>query len=923
MAIFSGIAAIVSGVASAIGAVSSFIGGLGVIGSTLLKAAVGVGLNYLASAVAGKNKASTASFAVNGQLQSGGTVPRSIIFGMTATAGSLVYANTWGNAGKTPNAYVTQVIAVADAPIKSLLVAVVNGVACEIDFDHPHAEYGWPVLDYRKGTTDYLWLKFYDGKQTQADSFLVNRVSSAARPYENTRVGHGVAYVIATSRVNQELFSGFPSFKFVLDGMRLYDPSKDSSVGGNGNQRWSDASTWGGDGDRLPVVQLYNLMRGIRWNGQWLYGLQTVTDRRLPSGHWIAQIGKCRTLIQGKDGLEPIYRSGAEVQVSAAIQDAAQAMLTACNGRLAEIGGTYKPFIGVSDEPVMTFIDADILSTEEQSFTPFFGLSDTVNGISASYPSQDDAWNMAEAPPIYNSDYEVEDGNRRLLSDVSLDFVPYAEQVQRLMQAALKEARRARRHTFSMPPMFWQLEPGDIIAWSSNRNGYQEKRFRVDGVLDQPNLDAVLDLTEVDPADYSWNTGTDYRSPVTGSVSSGLAATQPMYGWQALPATIYDANGKARRPSIKVSCDPGQDDVANVWVRVRLKASKMVVFDSSATAYAAPFEWVLNGTFLPATLYQAQGRFVPYSNRATEWGDWIDVLTPDVRFLAGVDFDPYDGTIGLSGLGDDLANYQDWIGSGLRNVQSTLEELDARIAGLDLGNAYARQQLRQQIRVVADGVTADWSLAVDVVASANAATASRVETLTASFNSVTAGFTSRINALAATDVAISNRVDTLTASLTDTKTGLQNTSSAVSTLQASVNTTNGNVAAVANALTSLSAASASGDVASANFRMTAMGGPTGYARIGAEARQGGNGNWRSAAWYLDVPNDASLPSRFVVEAGQFVVVAGGNLNNPFVVDGNAVRMNVANIGIVTAGEIRSSNGKMAISLNSGTIVISS
>ncbi|MVA09019.1 phage tail protein [Agrobacterium vitis] len=955
MAIFSGIAAIVSGVASALGAVSTFIGGMGIIGSTLLKAAVGVGLNYLASAVAGKNKASTASFAVNGQLQSGGTVPRSVIFGMTATAGSLVYANTWGNAGKTPNAYVTQVIALADAPIKSLLVAVVNGVACEIDFDHPHAEYGWPVLDYRKGNTDYLWLKFYDGTQTQADSFLVNRVSSTARPYENTRVGHGVAYVIATSRVNQELFSGFPSFKFVLDGMRLYDPSKDSSVGGNGAQRWSDASTWGGDGDRLPVVQLYALMRGIRWNGQWLYGLQTVTERRLPASHWIAQIGKCRTLIEGADGMEATYRSGAEVQVSAAIQDAAQAMLTACNGRLAEIGGTYKPFIGVSDEPVMTFTDADILSTEEQSFTPFFGLSDTINGISASYPSQDDAWNMTEAPPLYNSDYEVEDGNRRLLSDVSLDFVPYAAQVQRLMQSALKEARRARRHTISMPPKFGALEPGDIVATSSNRNGYIEKRFRVDGVLDQPNLDVVLDITEVDPTDYGWNQGTDYKPPVTGSLSSGVPAAQPMYGWKAEPATIFDANGNAWRPSIKVICAPDQDDVANVWVQVRLKASQMVVFDSNATAYAAPFEWILNGTFLSASLYQARGRFVPYSNRTTEWGDWIDVLTPDVRFLAGADYDPYEGAVGLSGLDDDLASYQDWIGSGLRDVQATLEELDVRIAGLDLGTAYARQQLRQQIKAVADGITADWSLAVDVVASANAATASRVETLTASFNSVTASFTSQItalgsadtglskridtlsaslassssslssraDALAAADTALSSRVDTLAASLADTKTGLQNTATAVSTLQASVATTNGNVSSIATALTSLTAASASGDVSTANFRMSAMGGPAGYARIGAEARQGGNGSWRSAAWYLDVPNDANLPSRFVVEAGQFLVVAGGNLNNPFVVDGAAVRMNVANIGTVTAGEIRSSNGKMVISLNAGTIVISS
>ncbi|NSX96468.1 phage tail protein [Agrobacterium vitis] len=694
MTFFTAIGALVT---SAAGAISTFVGGLtwAGIGTALLKGAVGVGLNYLASAVAGKNKASTASFAVNGQLQSGGTVPRSIIFGMTATAGSLVYANTWGNAGKTPNAYVTQVIALADAPIKSLLVAVVNGVACEIDFDHPHAEYGWPVVDYRKGNTDYLWLKFYDGTQTEADSFLVNRVSSTARPYENTRVGHGVAYVIATSRVNQELFSGFPSFKFVLDGMRLYDPSKDSSVGGNGPQRWSDASTWGGDGDRLPVVQLYALMRGIRWNGQWLYGLQTVTERRLPASHWIAQIGKCRTLIEGADGMEATYRSGAEVQVSAALQDAAQAMLTACNGRLAEIGGTYKPFIGVSDEPVMTFSDADILSTEEQSFAPFFGLSDTVNGISASYPSPDDAWNMTEAPPLYNGDYEVEDGNRRLLSDVSLDFVPYAGQVQRLMQSALKEARRARRHTISMPPKFGALEPGDIVATSSNRNGYVEKRFRVDGVLDQPNLDVVLDITEVDPTDYSWNQSKDYKPPVTGSVSSGVPVAQSTTGWSVVAGSVTDSDSQDRRPAIVVSCTADLDDVARVWVKVRIKATGVVVYDSDAHPYAGAATWTLSGTWcLALTEYEVQGKLVPVSSRETVASDWLSVTTLNLSESTDV----LDGSIVSSKIADAAVTASKIMDEAVTNLKLA----DAAVSTSKLQVEAVTQEILAAKSVIAD-----------------------------------------------------------------------------------------------------------------------------------------------------------------------------------------------------------------------------
>lgn len=920
MAIFSGIAALVT---SAVGAISTFVGGLGIVGSFVLRAAVGVGLSLLAKAIAGKKSTETASFAVSGQLQASGTVSRSIILGMTATAGSLVYANTWGSANNTPNAYVSQVISVADAPIKSLLAVIVNGVACELDYSRYHSQYGWPVSDYGKDGTDYLWIKFYDGTQTQADSFLVNQVSSVARPYESTRVGYGVAYVIATSRVNQELFSGFPSFKFVLDGMRLYDPSADSSVGGNGAQRWNNPATWGGDGDRLPVVQLYNIMRGIRWNGQWLYGLQTVSERRLPAAHWIGQIGKCRALIDGPNGKEATYRSGAEVGVNSVIQDAVNAILTACQGRLSEIGGTYKPYVGAPGNAVYQFSDSDILSTEEQSFTPFFALSDTINGITASYPSIDDAWSMTTAPPLYNSGFETQDGSRRLLADVSLDFVPYSGQVQRLMQSALNEARRARRHTISMPPAFWVLEPGDVVAWASNRNGYDAKLFRVDGVLDQPNLDVVLDITEVDPADYDWNQSTDYRVPVTGSVTTDRPVSQPMYGWQAVPATIYDDAGRARRPSIKVSCDPGQDDVRNVRIQVRQAALQNLVFDSDSTPYAAPFEWVLNGTFISATRFQVRGKFVPYSSRATDWSDWIDVTTPDVRFLAGADYDPYEGAVGLGNLDDDLAGFQDWIGKGLRDVQTTLEELDARIADLDLGGAVVRDQLRQQIKATADDVTAQWTYQADVLASADAAIANRMETLTTSFAAQSATFTSRIDALASADTALSSRVDTLTASLTDPTTGLQATASAVSSLQATVTSVDGKVTAFANALTSLSAASSSGDVNSANFQLSVKTGPEGYSRIGAEARQGGKGNWRSAAWYLDVPNDESLPTRFLVEAGQFIVVAGGNLTNPFVVDGTAVRMNVANIGTVNAGVMQSSNGKMVINLTAGTMVISS
>src|SRR5690606_20234281 len=160
---------------------------------------------------------------------------------------------------------------------------------------------------------------------------------------------------------------------------------------------------------------------------------------------------------------------------SSEIGDAVDKLLSGGNARLVESAGVYKIRVGEPDAPVAFFTDDEVLSTEEQSFTPFFGLSETINGITATYPEPNEGWNTKAAPPLYNNTYEAEDGNRRLLTAIPMDFVYRPGQVQRLMKAALNEARRARRHTLVLPPAYWTLEPGDIISWTSERNGYVNK----------------------------------------------------------------------------------------------------------------------------------------------------------------------------------------------------------------------------------------------------------------------------------------------------------------------------------------------------------------------------------------------------------------------------------------------------------------
>lgn len=838
-----------TGLASSIFGAGTF---LATITAGALQTAAGIALSYIAKAIAGEPEGP--KFGVQARLQGGDDVPRSILFGYHATAGSFVYGNTWGTANGVPNAYLTQVIALADYPMRELVGVEVNSIPDTLGTT-AHPSYGLPILGFRKNGVDHAWVKFYDGSQTTADPFLVGTVSSTQRPYDSTRVGFGVPYVIVTTMAPERkdgeenpLFNnGTPRFKFVGNGSRLYDVSRDSTAGGVGTQRWNDPSTWGGDGDFLPAVQIYNILRGMRYGNQWLYGLQSLPEARLPAANWIAAIQKCRAPIEGPGGLEPSYRSGGELQVGAQITTALESLLTACQGRLTEIGGIYKLHVGEPGAAVMSFTDAEIISTQEQMFTPFYGLEDTINGIQATYPNPSEGWNTKTAPPLTRTDLEALDGNRRLMANVSLDLVPYAGQVQRLMLFALREAQRARRHTFVMGPEFWVLEPGDVIQWTSARNGYVTKLFRVDGMADQAGLDVMLDLTEVDPSDYDWDQDADFTPVVDGPLQLVGTPALPAIGWQAYGVPVLDELGRERRPGIEVWFQSGLQGVREVRVQVRVPGATNPFIDI-AVPYGSPWRIQIPGNFPPDTLYEVRGIYVLEAGGEAEWSAWLDVLTPNIKLTPGLDFDPFGDVVDFDTLGPGLAGWINWIGQSPRELMEAIQDGATHAADQEMANSDTFQQVRTELAVSVGAVQAQFLQVVTVAI-----------------------------------VPLQNEV-----------------------------------AALADWLTELSAGSGS-DVSTARFRMTALSGPTGYSRIGAETRvdTADPNAWRGAAWFLDTPTNPALPTRFLVRADQFVVASSDDTSvaSPLIFEGGVLKLQVANIGTVNAGLIQGTN--VTINLNSG------
>lgn len=853
----------------AIGAVAGFIGSLGVVGQAIIGIGLSVGANLLQRALTGKQQREETQDkdpGVSLSLRMGDDQPITFIAGDYATAGRRKYAGTWGEIDGTPNAYFVDVVELTNLPVSGLNGVWVDDQKVTLLTGEAHGEFGFPVSEYRSGGDDYMWIKFYDGNQTTADSYLVDRFGAEAdRPFTTNMIGRGCAYAVITCRYNRDLFSGAPSTLFEISGIPLYDPRKDSTVGGSGSHRWDDPSTWE-PSNNLPVIK-YNVIRGIYYGNQWIYGGQNLSAYRLPVSNWMAAMNEADAAIDDGDGnIVPQYRGGYEFTGSERPLDAIEELRLADNGRMAEVGGLFKIQVGAPGSAIYSFTDESIVITEGQSFEPYGSLDQTINAIEATYPEPAEKWTLKDAPGRYDSALEAADGGRRLPNGVSFEACPYGGQVQRLMQTMLRDARRFRRHNFFLPPDAWPLEPNDVVAWTSTRNGYDNKKFVVTAVSAEPGCNVAVSLQEIDPSDYDWSAADALPTSVGWIGKIGVPA-QIMTGWTVQPATLFDSSGNAWRPTIRVSWAGGLEDVARVWVQVRLAASGDVVFDSDSTPYATPYFALLQPVFRHNTEYEVRGRFVPISRRPTEWSAWLTVTTPDVS----TDLD-----ITLDTIGKDVADRFEELQADYDFLNRNLSDIVTSMSLQGSVGLYERQEMRQQTGNALAQITEERL----VRATEDEALAQEIVTIGAEIGENTAAIINESIARVNADEALASQTTALTAQLND-------------------------------------------NFASGQVKFAVAANQSGVeARFSVLVRAGTGGSFIESGFYLEIYTEGGIQrSRFAVNADQFVVLNNGQ--KPLVFEGGELKLNVANIGTVNSGLIDSLNGKMTINLNAGSIVIRS
>lgn len=610
----------------------------GVLGRILISVALGAVQSLLAKARS--DRAAAANRGIRGEVTlSGAKTPMAFVIGRYATGGrSIVAPYTFG----TNNNYMTYVISLGCRRGGSLAKLIVNGEVVELATTS-HATYG---LNVTGKYADKMWVRFRDGSETTADSFLLSQFGSHPdRPWSSDMIGRDSVTAIVTFFYDDEVYpGGNVDVRFELTDIPFYDPRKDTTAGGAGAHRFNDPATW--EPTKNPVVMIYNILRGIEIAGVGVWGGNSDADD-FRFSEWSAAMTKSN----------PRYKAGYEVYLSDKPADIVNELLKACSGQVANIGGTWRISVGAPDAAVYYFSDDDLVVSESSQFDPFPGIDSTINTVVASYVNPAAMWEVSEAVTVTDATYIASDDNRTLEADLPLSAVFDDEQAQDLAETMLADSRRFRSHIHTLPLSAMFLEPLDTISWTSEHNGYVTKLFEI-GQLSADVLGCVPSVTtrERDPDDYDFGGGIPYVPPVFTTTPYPTSVD----GFTITGYILTDGTND-RRPALRLAWEPSAMSFAKaIRYQVRLTDYPDTITHEGAHSDPASGVVIISGGVLPATSYQVRVKVVA-KKRVNPWSGWITVMSPDVR-------------LGSVELADD-------INATLDEADRVVAEYDALVAG--------------------------------------------------------------------------------------------------------------------------------------------------------------------------------------------------------------------------------------------------
>lgn len=588
-----------------VGAISGAIASAGIIGQAI----VGIGLNFvvgkLQQHMAKKN--AKQSGGVQFELEYGENVSRKVACGLVGVAGHDCYVNTFGKANK----YLQKVYVFSDFPCDGLSRIWAGGEELAIATKDGR-NYTVTTSKYAK----FLTFTFYDGTQSGADAKLIGSSNPAGR-WTDSHLGTGLCYIVAHLTYDQEDMNAMPSFFFELRGARLYDPRKDSSIGGSGGHRWGNYATY--EFSKNPVIMDYNYRRGFSINGDLFCGM-AMEAVDLPIDRYAVAANMCDESTSYGARYECSVMFDADVDHG----DNIEAVMTACGGIVIDgVEGSW-PIIGSNQPIVETITDDDLIITEPARFRRRRSMAELVNAVSGTYPEPGNMWSPVGYDTQTNAAQVAIDRRTR---DINLELPTVAKKAQANQLASIyyNENRFEATADIVVRPRFQTVKAGDWIRWNSTSYGnrvYMVQSRAIRALTSDGPRNVQLSLQERDGGIYA---GVGVIPPTIPVPNGEPIYLNELEDFAPIPILTVGSDGRAY-PAFRLSWSP-IDDVTVSGVLV-----EWWLLDDSANKFSRQFPADVTIGFiqegiLSLTKYQFRHKLI--ANRSTNWTAPITVTSLD------------------------------------------------------------------------------------------------------------------------------------------------------------------------------------------------------------------------------------------------------------------------------------------------------
>lgn len=864
-------------------------GALGAVGEALVGVALSFGVSYIAKRLQPKPSTSATNTGMQLSMSTDPNGPRQFAFGRVASAGSLIYHNSYGPNG---NDYLQVVVKLADFPCSALVNCFVDGTGRGVGSAISTSDVtGQPVTAY----TNNLWLRFADGDWNQtADPDLVSKATGTS--WSSNNIGRGVCYLRSTAKYDPELFkNGRPQIIAVFDGAKLYDWRKDSTNGGSGTHRWGINSTY--EWSANPAVILYNYMRGLIVNGYKVGGMN-VPAENLPLETWTAAANVCDEFVTKKSGVtERRYTANGITNLDGEHASFIRDVLASMAGRLVDAGGDFKLYAGAAQASVMTITDDDILTNKQVVYSPKLSRAQLVNAVFGSFTDPAKSFQLTSLPPRISPTDATSDGGNQLTENYALPFVISSTQGQRVLEIFRRRGRYQRSFSLPLRATFCVLEAGDWVTLNSTRYGLSNVTFEVTKAQVDRDMTVVVELRETSSSVYAFNAGIDELDPLDpADVGSGGTPFSSVSNVQ-LFNIIRTGTGTQQRPGLRVTwdaiTDPTVIQIALEYRRVgNLTASERTILNPGDSSY----EWVdgVQG----GVQYEVRLKPITRPVRAVAFTGWVSVAgdaAPQIVAIAESATSVPPQTITHDMLSEQVRRELALVTAAdtvLGSVNERFVSLQRQITDVSLANANSLLDASEaNARVTSEKIE---RISQDI------ALAKRIDTVEASIGDAAALILEEQTARATADTALSE-------SLLSVATSLGGLSAQVTVISQSINgieakfaiatTVNGEVLGIV-ALDANATAGSTFTVVANSFKV-AQPGVTGGSSVPVFAIQSVNGVPQLALRGTLIADGTILARHLTVTTLSAIT---------------------ANLGTVTAGLIRDPGNTWQINLNTGQIL---